>query len=160
MSKDMEVRVLSSALLSLRKAFREHLGNPIQRIGVAEIKEVFKATRTRQTRAKWLSAMNQLFSYASAEGINYISFNPAGAIVRPPRYRPNRSGDAQREEVEVLNPDEVTKLLRFVERMPSCHCMVMPLCMQLFLGLRRVEVGLPTHSRTPRLSARSASQSS
>jgi hypothetical protein len=92
--------------LVLRKALGVHLNAPIRTIGVKELKEALKATTTRQTRGKWLSALNQLFSYASAEGIEYISFNPAGAIVKPPRYGPHRSDDDQdKEEVEVLAPD-------------------------------------------------------
>jgi hypothetical protein len=127
--------------LVLRKALGVHLNAPIRTIGVKELKEALKATTTRQTRGKWLSALNQLFSYASAEGIEYISFNPAGAIVKPPRYGPHRSDDDQdKEEVEVLAPDLVIKLLRFAEQVPKYQCMVIPLCMQLFLGLRRVEV--------------------
>jgi len=126
----------------LRKAFRKHLDQPIREIGVPEVREALKATRTRLTRGKWLSAMNQLFSYASAEGIDYLSFNPAGAILRPPRYGPNRSGDMneEKEEVEILNPEQITRLLHFVEQAPKYRCMVIPLCMQAFFGLRRVEV--------------------
>ena len=48
--------------------------------------------------------------------------------------------DQHTEEVEILPLEQVIKLLRFVEQVPQYHCMVVPLALQIFCGLRRVEI--------------------
>ena len=128
--------------LVLRKALKEYLEKPIQGIGLTEITTALRATKTRATRGNWISNLNNLFAYASAPGIDYVRFNPVPSVVKSTTYGPAGSGDmdVNVEEVVVLSLQDVIRLLRYVEQVPEYHCMVLPLALQIFYGLRRVEV--------------------